>query len=106
MIMTDSYQDEGSVAAGIGIGFGLNAIVFAVSLTVGLSTDRIDWLARIFYAIALGIGLTQVIYIIPLYLRYQKTGQKNTAKGLVIIASITALLNATCWGLLAEMGGI
>ena len=102
-MQTLDHQDEGSIAAGIGIGFGLNAAVFTVLLVAGINLDRLPWLAQIFFSGAGGIGLTQLIYIIPLYLRYQKKGQKNTAKGLVIIASIIALLNATCWGLLANL---
>jgi hypothetical protein len=44
-----------------------------------------------------GIGLTQLLYAIPLYIHWNQS-KPATAKGLVIGASIIALLNASCWG--------
>jgi len=45
-----------------------------------------------------GVGLVQLAYVVPLCLHYKKLGQRNVVKGLIIAASITALLNASCWG--------
>jgi hypothetical protein len=44
-----------------------------------------------------GIGLTQLLYAIPLYIHWNES-KPARAKGLVIGASIIALLNASCWG--------
>jgi hypothetical protein len=44
-----------------------------------------------------GIGLFQLLYVIPLYIRW-KDIKPASAKGLVIGASVVALLNASCWG--------
>jgi hypothetical protein len=44
-----------------------------------------------------GIGVVQLAYIVPLYMHLKKNGQINTAKGLIIAASITVLLNVGCW---------
>ena len=97
------YKDEGSIGAGVGIGLGLNVAVFTVLLLACTYLDSVAWLAQIFYAGAFGIGLTQLLYIVPLYIHYRKKEQKNTAKGLVIAASIIALLNVTCWGIVSNM---
>jgi hypothetical protein len=59
-----------------------------------------DALSGLFFVIPFGIGLAQLLWIIPLYLRHRKRGTSETAKGLIVAASITFLLNAACWGLL------
>jgi hypothetical protein len=45
-------------------------------------------------------GLTQLVYIVPAYLYFQRQGRPGVAKGLVIGAAITFLLNAACYGLI------
>lgn len=93
------YQDEGSIGAGVAMGLGLNVgLLVLLLITAGGLTDSAEPLSAILFGAALGIGLTQLAYIIPMYLLYRKIGQKKTATGLVIVASITALLNAACWG--------
>jgi hypothetical protein len=44
-----------------------------------------------------GIGVVQLAYVIPLYLRFEEKGETNVMKGLIIAASVTALLNVGCW---------
>lgn len=44
-----------------------------------------------------GIGIAQLVYVVPLYIRWKDT-KPASAKGLMIGASIIALLNASCWG--------
>lgn len=44
-----------------------------------------------------GIGVVQLAYVIPLCFRCRANGQTNVLKGLIIAASITALLNVGCW---------
>jgi hypothetical protein len=51
-----------------------------------------------------GIGLVQLLWIVPMVLKYRKTGRTETAKGVIIAASIIFMLNAACWGLLATGG--
>lgn len=46
-----------------------------------------------------GIGLTQLLYAVPLYLRLQRRGHVEMAKGVVIGAVITFLLNGSCFAL-------
>ena len=47
-----------------------------------------------------GIGLSQVLYAVPLWLRLNRKGLAATAKGVVIGAVITLLLNGGCFLLL------
>lgn len=44
-----------------------------------------------------GIGLVQLAYVIPLCLHFKRKGQTNVMKGLIMAASITALLTVGCW---------
>ncbi len=45
-----------------------------------------------------GVGLVQLIYVLPLYYLKRRSREGETAKGIVIAASLTGLWNATCWG--------
>ncbi|MEL7070061.1 MAG: hypothetical protein AAGN15_15595 [Cyanobacteria bacterium J06581_3] len=44
------------------------------------------------------IGIFQLFYAIPLYLRFKRRGRLEAAKGVLIGIGITVLLNATCFG--------
>lgn len=51
-----------------------------------------------FLGIALyGIGLSQLIYAIPLGLRFKKQRRFNAMKGVIIGAVITLFLNGSCF---------
>ena len=43
------------------------------------------------------IGVVQLAYVIPVALYLDNKGQTDMMKGLIIAASITALLNVGCW---------
>jgi len=47
-----------------------------------------------------GIGITQLIYVIPGIIYFRRHGKPLIAKGIIIGASITFLLNAACFGVL------
>lgn len=47
-----------------------------------------------------GIGVTQLIYVIPGIIYFRRNGKPLIAKGIIIGASITFLLNAACFGAL------
>jgi hypothetical protein len=54
-------------------------------------------LRPLFFAVE-GIGISQFVYIGPAIWIAHKHGQDNRMKGLIIAASLVALLNAACWG--------
>ena len=81
----------------LGRGFGIGAL-----LTLGgIVASGILMVVYIGFALLFGIGLAQLMWIIPAYLRYKKRGETETAKGILIAAGLVFLLNASCWGVLA-----
>lgn len=49
---------------------------------------------------AIGISLSQLLYAVPLIIRFRRRRRFNTAKGVVIGALITIFLNGGCFVLL------
>lgn len=88
-----SDKGAGKILWGLLVCWGLNLLeIFLPFFWIGPS-DRV-----ISVAIG-GIGLIQLIYVLPLYFLFKQKGKTDTAKGIVIAASITAFLNASCWGI-------
>jgi len=89
------------VTLGFLLGVALNAgFIWLESMRLGLvpvgSWSRgfdLVW----FYTLIL-IGAVQLIWQIPVVLLLRWRGQKMMALGVILVASLTALLNATCWG--------
>lgn len=84
----------GSVAKGVGIGVLLT--VGSIGLGFGLNAAHVFGLSMI---ILFGIGVVQALWIVPAYVVYRRRDEKETAKGLLIVAGLVSLLNASCWGL-------
>jgi hypothetical protein len=79
----------------VGNGFATVLLMTLVCLAAMIATP--DGVANVAVFGFGGIGLTQLLYVIPLYLLW-KDDKPASAKGLVIGASVVALLNASCWG--------
>lgn len=76
------------------LGGGINIlalIVGAVTMYVGVGI-----------IIVAGFGLIQFAWILPMFFRYKKRQQIETAKGLLVAAGISVLLSAGCWGMLSN----
>lgn len=94
---------SGSLARGIlmAIGLGVGALVLLVGtlplayLIPGVGV-LYEWLGILFIGGATFIGVTQLLYIVPLVLQAQRAGQAEYAKGLMIGASLLFVLNAAC----------
>jgi len=54
-------------------------------------------LPRVGVVVIGGIGAVQLAYLVPLSIYLKNKGQTDMMKGLIIAASITALLNVGCW---------
>ncbi len=52
-----------------------------------------------------GIGLIQLLYVVPLVVSAYRRGRTRTKNGILIAAGITLLLNATCFGLVMSSFG-
>jgi hypothetical protein len=88
--MFDEYQNKGSVGWGVGLTCLLHLFQFPIALVLSFVPSVFPLLALFF------IGVSQCVYMIPAILHFRKKGETETAKGLLIGASITFLLNATC----------
>jgi hypothetical protein len=84
----NEFLPPGSSLSGTLIGLGAN---IAGSIVLGMSG-----LGNMVF----GIGLSQLIWLIPMFRHYSRMEATETAKGIVIAGAITFLLNAGCWGIL------
>jgi hypothetical protein len=89
-------KGEGNIILGMLMCWAFNIVHLGIGVLILMTGQRTLATALI---LILGIGLLQIAYVIPVYRLLRKRGKPMTARGLVIAASITALLNATCWGI-------
>jgi hypothetical protein len=83
----------GSIFRGMAIGAGLTlagVLAFALLMIVYIGAFLL-----------VGIGLAQAIWMLPAFRHYRGRGEAETAKGILIVAGLVAMLNTTCWGFLA-----
>jgi hypothetical protein len=76
-------------------GFGVGAAVNVCAAVVGLMGIVIV----VGSIVLLAFGVVQLAWIIPMYRSFNRRGETETAKGLLVAAGIAFLLNAGCWGL-------
>lgn len=72
----------------------LSLLVYAVNMLGGTTILPINnlWLYAVF-----GIGISQLLYVIPLIIRLKQRQEWGLMKGVIIGAVLTALLNGGCW---------
>ena len=96
--MTDEQgtvtEDQGKLWLGLLLCWGCNIVHSVMGFVLVFAYPQVG---MVLFG---GIGLVQLAYVVPVCLHYRKQGKSNTVKGLIIAASITALLNASCWGAL------
>ena len=93
--MDKQPPDEGSFWLGLFIGVFGNILGIAMGLVLAVGGHPNFLMA---------IGASQAIYLGPLAIYFYKAGKVNTMMGILVIASLTAVLNVTCQGL-ARKGG-
>ena len=81
-------------------GFGIAALINLAGLVMGFITIGIG----LGILVLVAFGLVQFAWLGPLYYSFRKQGKTETAKGVMIAAGISFLLNAGCWGLIALPG--
>lgn len=80
-------ESKGSVAWGVGQVLLLHMLQIPVAaMTIGLSLAV--------------MSVSQLIYVIPALFIARRKGDEDTVKGIIIAASVTALLNIACTGYL------
>ena len=86
-------ETGGDILLGALAVFGLNIMLMAGSVFLGRATATDFWMVGITF-----VGLTQLVYVVPLFLYWRKSGRHMMARGAMIAGSTTILLNATCFG--------
>ncbi len=82
--------------------FSRDSVALGVLLTLALHL-LIQWLFTLVpQSEGLGIaviGVSQLIYLVPLYLYLRRARKRSAAKGVLLAAALTLLVNAACFGL-------
>ncbi|NEQ49977.1 MAG: hypothetical protein F6K11_07580 [Leptolyngbya sp. SIO3F4] len=76
--------------------------VFLIGLVIGSIVQNYSFLA-FWVVIAMGFLFWQLLYVIPLVLRFRRRRQFGMMKGVIIGATLTALVNGACF--VASIGG-
>jgi len=73
------------------------ALMFAIAFSISQVLPQSEELFIILFFAFFGIGITQLLYVIPLALWTRSKGRFDTMKGVIIGAVITVLLNGGCF---------
>ena len=97
--MSEEPEEKGSLGRGFAIGAGVNIgfvllILLADKIRINLDASFASGLLAF---LLFGIGLAQFLWLAPLYWRFRQKGKTETAKGILLTAGITLLLNGACW---------
>lgn len=84
-------QDRGSILAGMAICWLLNVAQLGVGWLLLVADVR---MLPAYYVLVGAIGLVQVGYVVPLWRLLRRKGRPRTAKGLLLAAALTAVMNA------------
>lgn len=93
-------QSKGNLWAGLGLTIVFHVLAQVPTFFLLLAIATSDRGLSLAVLPVMYIGLSQLIYMIPAILLLRRRGDAETVKGLIIGASLTFLLNATCNGLL------
>jgi hypothetical protein len=89
--VSEDRGNLGSVAVGVGMGVAFTVMGVGLGIILASAFSRLVMLV--------GIGIVQLLWMLPAWLIYRRRGQTETAKGILITAGVVFLLNASCWGL-------
>jgi threonine/homoserine/homoserine lactone efflux protein len=95
-----SQENEfGEIAVGFFTAILLNVVggVFFGIIAGLFASLQLPQISTLFLFLAFGIGLSQLIYIIPIVVRYRRRRQWGRMKGVIIGAVFTALLSGGCF---------
>lgn len=87
-------MSKGSIIAGLFLCWLLNLAYFGIAWLVFVTNERTLPTGLILLT---GLGIFQIAYIVPVYRLLKRRGKIRTALGVMIAASITALLNLGAW---------
>jgi len=81
---------RGSIAAGMAICWLLNVAQLGIGWLLLVADVR---LLPAYYVLIGAVGVVQVGYVVPLWRLLRRKGKPRTGKGVLLAASVTALLN-------------
>jgi hypothetical protein len=84
-------QGRGSILAGMAICWLLNVAQLGVGWLLLVADVR---MLPAYYVLVGVIGLVQVGYVVPIWRLLRRKGKAKTAKGILLAAALTALINA------------
>lgn len=84
----------GSIVAGMAICWLLNIAQAGISWLLLVADER---MLPIVFVLAGMIGLVQVGYVAPIWRLLWRKGKQRTARGLLIAAAVTMVINAAVW---------
>jgi hypothetical protein len=93
-------DDQGSFGRGVLAGLALT--VGGMVVVLPIMGGALSMVHGTFggWVLLMGIGIVQLLWMLPAWLIYRRRGQAETSKGILIIAVLVFLLNASCWGLM------
>jgi hypothetical protein len=94
----DDYTHRGSVWGGIALTFLLHLL--QILIVMFAPSGNLFIFPNMLFSPFL-IGLNQLVYLLPALALAYKLNYPKTAQGLIIGGTLTFLLNAGCWGLIA-----
>jgi hypothetical protein len=89
-----SRKDEGSLLLGLLVCWLLNMVYLGVAYLLFVYGEQT--LPAVFVLVG-GIGLLQIGYVVPIWYVLRRRGLKRMAKGFLIAALVTALINGGFW---------
>ncbi len=97
--MSQSDNSIINFVRGIFIVFGSHVLVLVPLLLLAWigTVTKIDYLQVPLVVHCFGVGITQLVYVILIGIDYQRQGEYDVVKGIIVGAVITALLNGGCW---------
>ena len=91
---TAARRDEGSLLLGLLVCWLLNMVYLGVAYLLFVYGEQT--LPAVFVLVG-GIGLLQIGYVVPIWYFLRRRGLKRMAKGFLIAALVTALINGGFW---------
>jgi hypothetical protein len=97
-----SPEPAGELGRGLVAALGANVLFGGIvpGLLAAMASGALEMLAALAMFVAFGIGVTQALWLVPMVLRARRSGQHARAKGMLLMAAITLLLNGGCFGVL------
>ena len=87
-----------SIKAGVRTALLLHLAALGFCLMISMMTRVIPTFGALLLPLIF-VGLSQLVYLIPAAVMQKRRGRPQAMKGIILVAAITLLLNATCTAL-------